>query len=485
MDFIYSKNEIRKDILNSMENCKLPIVTRFPPEASGHLHIGHGKALFINYGLAKYFNGKMILRYDDTNPENETMESEESIYRDICTLGIKPDIISHTSDHFDYLIKCCYDLISNGCAYVDDTDKNVMKYERQNSIISKNRNNDVDVNIDMFNNMINGQLKACVRLKIDMNSLNKCMRDPTIYRSVDAIHYIVGNKYKIYPTYDFSCPIVDSIENVTHALRSVEYSDREDMYYFVLDKLKLRKPKVFTYGKVNFINVVMSKRKIKEMINNNIVSGWEDPRLPTIEGVINNGICISGLISFLKSLGMSNSNIEMEWDKIYGINRKIIDKIATRLHGFIGDNYVTMNISDYDDTIMIPKFVRNKDIGNRELVRTKNIIISKDDYDLCYDNEEITLSNWGNAIINKSNNSFEKHLDGDMKTTKNKIVWVNDNKIIQVKKYIIPIGDIAYNSMNIMIEKGFDDINIGDYIQILKLGYYKKISDNCVIEIGI
>lgn len=212
------------------------VVVRFPPEASGYLHIGHAKAALLNQHYQLAFNGKLVLRFDDTNPDKEKEDFEHVILEDVAMLGIKPDIYTFTSDSFPLIQDMCERLLRQGDAYVDDTDAETMKKEREARQESKHRNNSVKKNLQMWEEMVKGTdygLMCCVRAKIDMNSNNGCMRDPTIYRCKIAAHPRQGNRYKVYPTYDFACPIVDSIEGITHALRTTEYHDRDEQFYWV------------------------------------------------------------------------------------------------------------------------------------------------------------------------------------------------------------------------------------------------------------
>mmetsp|Transcript_134679 Transcript_134679/g.234002 ORF Transcript_134679/g.234002 Transcript_134679/m.234002 type:complete len:335 (+) Transcript_134679:81-1085(+) len=213
------------------------VCTRFPPEPSGYLHIGHCKAVMLNNHYARHFKGKLIVRFDDTNPSKEKMEFEESIISDLGTLHIKPDQVSHTSDYFDDLQKLMEHVIKKGMAYVDDTDVETMRKERDIGTESKRRGLSVEENLRLWKEMLAGSeegKKCCVRGKLDMQSKNKCLRDPVFYRcKTDVAHHQHGFKYKAYPTYDFACPCVDSIEGVSHALRTIEYKDRDEMYQWV------------------------------------------------------------------------------------------------------------------------------------------------------------------------------------------------------------------------------------------------------------
>ena len=210
------------------------VVTRFPPEASGYLHIGHAKAALLNAHYQRSFQGKLVMRFDDTNPAKEKEDFEKIILQDVEMLKIKPDVFSYTSDHFELIQTYCEKLLKEGKAYCDDTPGEIMKEEREQRIESKNRNNTPKKNFEMWEEMKKGTDKGktcCVRAKMDMKSNNGALRDPAMYRVKVEPHPRHGSKYNVYPTYDFACPIVDSVENVTHALRTTEYLDRDDQYF--------------------------------------------------------------------------------------------------------------------------------------------------------------------------------------------------------------------------------------------------------------
>lgn len=272
------------------------VIVRFPPEASGYLHIGHAKASLLNQHYQQHFQGKLIMRFDDTNPAKEKEEYEEVILEDLKLLKVKYDHFSRTSDHFETILAYGEKLIKDGNAYVDDTDAETMKAERETRTESKNRNNSVDVNMKLWDEMKGGTekgQKCAVRAKMNMNSDNGCMRDPAIYRCKNESHPSTGTKYKVYPTYDFACPIVDSIEGVTHALRTTEYMDRDEQFNWFINALGIRKPNIWAYSRLNLTHTVMSKRKLTWLVDEGIVSGWDDPRLPTVRGILRYLYCKS------------------------------------------------------------------------------------------------------------------------------------------------------------------------------------------------
>jgi glutamyl/glutaminyl-tRNA synthetase len=299
------------------------VVTRFPPEPSGHLHIGHVKAMVLNHAYARRYGGVFRVRFDDTNPSNEKEEYEHAIVEDLQRLGMKPDVVSWTSDYFDVFLKHCTEMIERGDAFVDDSTAEVMQAERRNvdnptagGIDSKNRNNSVEQNLKMWSEMQQGTtygFTCCVRAKMNMQSKNATMRDPVIYRCSASPHARTKDKYKVYPTYDLACPIVDSLEGVTHAMRDMAYADRVEQYMWFLEKLSLRNVRIQDFSRINFNYTVLSKRMLAGLVDVGAVDGWDDPRMPTIKGILRRGMTVVGLRHFMLKQGASRKvNTEHE-----------------------------------------------------------------------------------------------------------------------------------------------------------------------------
>ena len=462
-------------LLATLKGQEGKVVTRFPPEPSGYLHIGHMKAACINYVLAKKFGGKMIMRFDDTNPVKESAEFEGAISDDLRLVGIIPDQITHTSNYFEQILVFAEQLLSEGLAYVDDSDKDDIALTRRQKTDSPNRNNSVETNVEKWEMMKSGTLTTgCVRLKIDMNHSNAACRDPSIFRYVGEEHHNTGNKYKVYPTYDFACPIVDSLEGVTHVFRSTEFADRDEQYNIIIDMLKIRKPLLFKYGKVKFVGSVMSKRKIKALIDSGKISGWSDPRLLTIRGILNRGMHIEPLIEFIAKIGFSQNNSDMTEDKIWSMNKKHIDKMSTRYTVVPKFDVHLFKISDFNDhtkTKEILRFAKNPELGNRTLHYNNEVIIDNQDASTFEENEEITLMNWGNVVVSDEN-SFSLHLDGDFKKTKKKVLWISSEGTANV--FITQYGGLDDEPVTkeYVGEKAMFDIKSGDYVQLMKMSYY-------------
>ena len=346
MDSNKTKTKDVANFENVLPNAvKGKVVTRFPPEPSGYLHIGHVKAAMLNYHYAKLYEGKMILRFDDTNPAKEKDEYVENIKQDLNSLEIFPDQVTHTSDYFDVLMDWMTKLIKEGKCYCDNTSVEQMRDERMKGIPSKYRDTTPEENMEIWNKMVEKEPSAetkqfCVRGKIDYKCNNKCLRDPVFYRFSDQFHHRVGEKYKVFPTYDFACPIVDSIEGITHTLRTNEYSDRIAMFKWVLNACALPDIEIYEYSRLNLIHTVLSKRNLKWFVENNKVEGWNDPRFPTVQGILRRGLLVQTLKDFMMAQGPSKNTNLQEWDKLWAINRNLIDPIAKRLFAISCENSV-------------------------------------------------------------------------------------------------------------------------------------------------
>ncbi|XP_042330475.1 bifunctional glutamate/proline--tRNA ligase isoform X4 [Sceloporus undulatus] len=381
------------------------VIVRFPPEASGYLHIGHAKAALLNQHYQVNFKGKLIMRFDDTNPEKEKEDFEKVILEDVAMLHIKPDQFTYTSDHFETIMKYAEKLIQEGKAYVDDTPAEQMKMEREQRVESKHRNNSVEKNLQMWEEMKKGTeygQTCCLRAKIDMNSNNGCMRDPTLYRCKNQPHPRTGDKYNIYPTYDFACPIVDSIEGVTHALRTTEYHDRDEQFYWIIEALGIRKPYIWEYSRLNLNNTVLSKRKLTWFVNEGLVDGWDDPRFPTVRGVLRRGMTVEGLKQFIAAQGSSRSVVNMEWDKIWSFNKKVIDPVAARFTALLKNEVVVVNIPGAQEEVKeVAKHPKNAEVGLKPVWYSSKVLIEGADAETLTEGEMVTFINWGNIIITK------------------------------------------------------------------------------------
>ncbi|XP_017219020.1 glutamate--tRNA ligase, cytoplasmic [Daucus carota subsp. sativus] len=416
------------------------VCLRFAPEPSGYLHIGHSKAALLNQYFADRYHGKIIIRFDDTNPAKESNEFVDNLLIDIKTLGINYKDVTYTSDYFPQLMEMAEKLIREKKAYVDDTPREQMQKERMDGIESRCRNHSVEENIKLWKEMIAGSergLMCCVRGKLDMQDPNKSLRDPVYYRCNPMAHHRIGNKYKIYPTYDFACPFVDSIEGITHALRSSEYHDRNAQYYRIQNDMGLREVYIYEFSRLNMVYTLLSKRKLLWFVQNGKVDGWDDPRFPTVQGIVRRGLQIEALIQFILEQGASKNLNLMEWDKLWTINKKIIDPVCPR-HTAVSAERVLLMLKDGPDdpyVRIIPRHKKYPGAGDKATTYTKSVWLDLADAKCISAGEEITLMDWGNAIvkeISKDEDGSIKHLTGvlnlagSVKTTKLKLTWLPD-----------------------------------------------------------
>ncbi|CAI9101414.1 OLC1v1038729C2 [Oldenlandia corymbosa var. corymbosa] len=415
---------------------------RFAPEPSGYLHIGHSKAALLNKYFAERYEGKLIVRFDDTNPDKESSEFVDNLLKDIDTLGIKYETVTYTSDYFSEMMKKAEDLILQGKAYVDNTSREQMQKERMDGIESRCRNNSVEENLRLWKEMVSGSeegLKCCVRGKLNMQDPNKSLRDPVYYRCNLTPHHKIGSKYKVYPTYDFACPFVDAIEGITHALRSSEYHDRNDQYHWIQKDMGFPKVHIYEFSRVNLVYTLLSKRKLLWFVQNGKVDGWDDPRFPTVQGIVRRGLKIEALIQFMLEQGASKNLNLMEWDKLWAINKKIIDPVCPRHTAITEHRRVLLTLTNGpEDSFVriIPKHKKFEGAGDKATTYMRRIWIEQEDAQLISANEEVTLMDWGNAVINQIEKDQEGyvtqltgvlHLEGSVKTTKLKLTWLPDS----------------------------------------------------------
>ncbi|KAI8061564.1 tRNA synthetases class I, catalytic domain-containing protein [Gongronella butleri] len=479
------------------------VVTRFPPEPSGYLHIGHAKAALLNQYFAETYKGKMIIRFDDTNPSKEKMEFEESIKEDLKLIGVESNIVTHSSDYFDKMYELAIQIIKDGKAYVDDTDQLTMRDERMKCIASKSRDLPVEENLRRFEEMKNatefGQ-SCCLRAKISVDDPNGTMRDPVIYRCNLTPHHYTGDKWKIYPTYDFACPIVDSIEGVTHALRTNEYRDRNAQYQWMLEALGLRKVTIWDFSRINFVYTLLSKRKLQWFVDNGFVGGWDDPRFPTVRGIRRRGMTIEALKQYILMQGASQNTLLLEWDKLWALNKKVIDPVAPRHTAVFAKGKVVCNVQGIaaKESKQMPKHKKNPDAGNKTTNYSPKVLMDQEDAKSLEVGEEVTLMDWGNAFVRNvtkdgetvSAVDLELHLEGDFKKTKKKLTWLSfDDDVVpvtlvdydylitkkkveegdEVKDLVTPVTEYKEDAL---ADGNVKDIKHGDIIQFERKGYY-------------
>ena len=353
-----SVNFIRAIIDADLESGKhKEIQTRFPPEPNGYLHIGHAKSICLNFGLAKLYGGKCNLRFDDTNPEKEDVEYVDSIQDDIKWLGFKPDKILYASSYFDQLYEWAVELIKKGKAFVCQQTLEEMRRDRGTATgagkESPWRNRSVEENLDLFERMKNGEFNEgeyMLRAKIDMAHPNVLLRDPVMYRIRKVNHHRTGNKWCIYPTYDFTHGQSDAIEGITHSICTLEFEAHRPLYEWFLDAIGIeKKPQQIEFARLNLTNTVMSKRFLKKLVDEKYVSGWDDPRMPTIAGIRRRGYTPESIRDFAERVGVAKRNSTVSLALLEHCVREDLNKKAERFMGVFEPLKVV--ITNYPDDL--------------------------------------------------------------------------------------------------------------------------------------
>ncbi|MBO5102739.1 MAG: glutamine--tRNA ligase, partial [Clostridia bacterium] len=334
-DLGFIDDVISSDLEN---NSDLRIHTRFPPEPNGCLHIGSVKAIWIDYSAAKKNGGQFNLRFDDTNPTKENEDYVKSIYEDLVWLGAKPDNVFYGSDYFEQCYQYAVKLIKDGKAYVDDLTPEEMREYRgtlnKPGVESPYRNRSIEENLELFEKMKNGEFADAtktLRAKIDMSSPNLNLRDPVLYRIFHTSHHKQGDKWCIYPMYDFAHPIQDAIEGITHSLCSIEFENHRPLYNWVIDNIGVeKKPHQYEFARLNLTHVVMSKRYLRQLVESGLVDGWDDPRMPTLMGLRRRGYTPQSLFEFVQRVGVSKNYGVVDMGLLEYCIREELNKTAPR-----------------------------------------------------------------------------------------------------------------------------------------------------------
>ena len=388
----YPSNFIRTIIENDLASGKCKkVVTRFPPEPNGYLHIGHAKSICLNFGLARDYGGVCHLRFDDTNPTKEDVEYVESIMEDVHWLGFDwQDKLFYASDYFDQLYEYAEMLIKDGKAYVCDLSQEEIRATRGTLTVpgkeSPYRNRSVEENLDLFRRMKAGEFEEgsrCLRAKIDMASPNVNMRDPVIYRIRKAEHHRTGNKWVIYPMYDYTHCISDAIEGITHSLCTLEFEDHRPLYDWFLDQLPVPcHPQQIEFARLNLSYTVMSKRKLLELVQSGTVRGWDDPRMPTLAGMRRRGFTPEAIRDFVDRIGVAKADSLVDFELLQFCVREDLNKKANRVMAVLHPLKVT--IENYpEDQVEEFEAINNPEdesAGTRMVPFCKYLYIEQDDF---------------------------------------------------------------------------------------------------------
>ena len=502
--------------------------TRFPPEPNGYLHIGHAKAICLNFSLADEYQGKCNLRFDDTNPTAEDEEYVKSIQSDVKWLGYNWDNLCFASDYFQQMYDYAIQLITNGSAYVCDLSADDI-HEKRGSLTSPGqdspfRNRSIEENLILFKQMKNGDFENgshTLRAKIDMAHSNMNMRDPVIYRILHAHHHRTGNDWCIYPMYDWAHGLEDSIEKITHSLCTLEFQDHRPIYDWFLDQLDVYHPQQIEFARLNLSYTVMSKRKLKKLVDDNLVSGWDDPRMPTISGFRRRGYSPKSIQNFMFEVGIAKRDNVMEITKLESTLREDLNKRCQRRMAVL--NPLKVVITNYPEdqveTLRAVNNPENESDGKRDLPFSKEIYIEKDDfmedppkkffrlspgrevrlrYAYFITCEEVIKDSEGN--ITELHCKYDPETKGgnapDGRKVKATLHWVSASNSIdaEIRKYDRlfhkPEPDKEDNFMdainpnslevlsNCKLEPSLMDVQIGESIQFERLGYFCKDPDS-------
>ena len=463
------------------------MVTRFPPEPSGYPHIGHAKAAFLDYEAANAYNGKMLLQFDDTNPEKESGEYVEALKEGLKWLGITWDGKEfYTSDYmteiYDYSVKG----MEKGVLYVCTCTQEETSKNREQGKPCPCSMLGAKENLARWENMIqaepetgNGKRyregEAVVRFRGDMSALNTTLRDPTMLRIMDAPHYRQKNKYRVWPNYDFATPILTHKMGVTHIMRSKEYELRDELYFRLCEALGIPKADVVGFSRLNIKNAPISKRFITPLVKEGKVMGWDDPRLPTLKGLARRGILPEAVKNFVMSFGLSKVESEPGWEKLLSENRKLLEPGAR--HYFFVPNPIRLEIrgSQYHEAEL--KLHPNQDFGTRKIRVNDFAFISEADFSNISEGEVFRLKDLFNAkMVSKKDLIAERVADSK---AEKKIQWVTD----YVEAEILKPGDLlkedeSFNEASLELVKGYAEANIssleaGRIIQFERFGFCK------------
>ncbi|ERM60208.1 MULTISPECIES: glutamine--tRNA ligase [Vibrio] len=365
--------------------------TRFPPEPNGYLHIGHAKSICLNFGIAQDYQGQCNLRFDDTNPEKEDVEYVESIKNDVSWLGFEwSGDICYSSNYFDTLYAYAVELINKGLAYVDElSPEQIREYRgtlKEPGKASPYRDRSPEENLALFEKMRDGGFeegKACLRAKIDMSSSFMVMRDPVIYRVRFAHHHQTGDKWCIYPMYDFTHCISDALEGITHSICTLEFQDNRRLYDWVLDNITIDcQPRQYEFSRLNLEYTVMSKRKLNQLVVENLVEGWDDPRMPTISGLRRRGFTSSSIREFCKRIGVTKQENMIEFGSLESCIRDDLNENAPRAMAVLDPVKIVIENYEADavETLTVANHPNKPEMGTREVPFTREIWIERDDF---------------------------------------------------------------------------------------------------------
>ncbi len=508
-----TSNFLRNIIIEDLAAGKVDhVITRFPPEPNGYLHIGHAKSIILNFELAAEFKGKTYLRFDDTNPTKEDTEYVESIKEDVLWLGYKWDKLFFASDYFEEMYNRAVLLIKKGKAYVCDASAEEIRQMRgtltEAGSISPSRNRTVEENLALFEDMRNGKFKdgeKVLRAKIDMASPNINMRDPVLYRIAHASHHNTLDKWCIYPMYDFAHPLEDAIEGVTHSICTLEFEDHRPLYDWVIQECEMESvPHQYEFARLNITNTVMSKRMLKQLVDEKVVDGWDDPRMPTISGLRRKGYTPEAIRAFAREIGVAKADSKVDAKMLEHFIREDLKLKAPRTMAVLKPLKVVITNYPEDQVEMLDaeNNPENPEMGTRQIPFSREVYIEQDDfmenppakYHRLFPGNEVRLRHayfikCNNVVKDNTGKVIELHCTYDPETrsgtgftgrkVKGTIHWVEASQAVPVefRLYEPLMLDEELNPQSLEITHGFVEPNIKgakpqEKFQFVRQGYF-------------
>lgn len=465
------------------------VVTRFTPAPNGYPHIGHAKAAIISEEYAKMYDGKLVLRYDDTNPEDTRLEYWAAIKVGLDWLGIEFDEIKNTSDDIGLLYDKCVEMIKKNYAYVCTCKRDTISKNRKEMVSCECSMGDVKQNEERWERMFKKYKpgEAIVRFRGDMESKNTVMRDPILFRINDARHAQLAEEHRVWPSYDIAVAVEDSTDGITHALRSKEYELRNELYHAILDALDMRHPKMLEFSRLEFKGMPVSKRILRPLIDEGKVSSYDDPRLPTLAALERRGITPEAIRKFTLSLSLTKADTLAPFDSLEAFNRKIVDENSIRL--FMVKDPKTLTIRNLpNSTVELPNHPSNK-MGTRKVTVEDSVFLSSDDVKGLKIGDQLRLMGLGNVKITSVNSEITGEFTGDERDVNfMKLQWVSQ-KNAQELKILIPqrlfvddkFNEESLEEIHVYVEPHYLELRNGEEIQFVRFGYCRKDSSKQAI----
>jgi len=465
------------------------VVTRFTPAPNGYPHIGHAKAAIISEEYAKMYGGKLVLRYDDTNPEDTRLEYWAAIKVGLDWLGIEFDEIKNTSDDIGLLYDKCVEMIKKNYAYVCTCKRDTISKNRKEMVSCECSMGDVKQNEERWERMFKKYKpgEAVVRFRGDMESKNTVMRDPVLFRINDARHARLAEEHRVWPSYDIAVAVEDSTDGITHALRSKEYELRNELYHAILDALDMRHPKMLEFSRLEFKGMPVSKRILRPLIDEGKVSSYDDPRLPTLAALERRGITPEAIRKFTLSLSLTKADTLAPFDSLEAFNRKIVDENSIRL--FMVKDPKTLTIRNLpNSTVELPNHPSNK-MGTRKVTVEDSVFLSSDDVKSLKIGDQLRLMGLGNVKITSVNSEITGEFTGDERDVNfMKLQWVSQKNAHELK-ILIPqrlfvddkFNEESLEEIHVYVEPHYLELRNGEEIQFVRFGYCRKDSSKQAI----